>query len=61
MNIQELTTWKRLSALDLDAADAALPFSARLARDNGWSTDLCRRAVEEYRNSAFWPCTPVIR
>jgi hypothetical protein len=53
MNIRELTTWKRLSALDLDAADAALPFSARLARDNGWSTHLARRAVEEYKKFCF--------
>ena len=53
MNIQQLTTWNRLLALDFDAADAALPFSARLARDNGWSPAFAARAVEEYRKFCF--------
>ena len=53
MNAQELTTWNRLRALDLDAADAALPFSARLARDNGWSPALAARAIDEYRKFCF--------
>jgi hypothetical protein len=53
MNMQELTTWNRLLALDLDAADAALPFSARLARDNGWPQDFATRATEEYRKFCF--------
>ena len=53
MNIQELTTWIRLSNLDFDAAHAALPFSARLARDNGWSRDFAAKAIEEYRKFCF--------
>ena len=53
MNIRELTTWQRLRSLDLDAADAALPFSARLARDNGWPAAFAGRAVEEYRKFCF--------
>ena len=53
MNIRELTTWQRLCKLDLDVADAALPFSARLARDNRWSALLAERAIEEYRKFCF--------
>jgi hypothetical protein len=53
MNIQELTTWDRLLTLDLDAADAAFPFSARLARDNGWSRAFAAKAVEEYCKFCF--------
>ena len=53
MNIQELTTWTRLLALDLDGADTALPFSARLARDNGWSRAFAASAIEEYRKFCF--------
>jgi hypothetical protein len=53
MNIRELTAWQRLSKLDLDAADAALPFSARLARENGWSATFTRRAIDEYRKFCF--------
>lgn len=53
MNIQELTTWNRLSRLDLDAADVAFPFSARLGRENGWPRDFAAKAVEEYRKFCF--------
>lgn len=38
----------RLEALDLDGA-AALPFSRRLARDNGWPPVFARRVVLEYK------------
>lgn len=53
MNIQELTTWTRLSDLDFDAADAAFPFSVRLARDNGWAPGFAATAIEEYRKFCF--------
>ncbi len=53
MNIQELTTWTRLSGLEFDAADTAFPFSARLARDNGWSPAFAAEAIEEYRKFCF--------
>ena len=53
MNIQELTTWTRLSGVDFDGADAAFPFSARLARDNGWSRGFAASVIEEYRKFCF--------
>ncbi len=53
MNIQELTTFTRISTLDFDAADAAFSFSARLARENGWSRAFAAKAVEEYRKFCF--------
>jgi hypothetical protein len=53
MNIQELTTWNRLSRLDFDASDVAFPFSARLARENAWSRAFAAKAIEEYRKFCF--------
>ena len=53
MNIQELMTWNSLSSLDFDAADAAFPFSARLARENRWPRAFGARAIEEYRKFCF--------
>ena len=53
MNLRELTTWQRLCELDFDASDSALPFSARLARDNGWSVAFAGQAIEEYRRFCF--------
>ena len=40
--------WRRLSAFSLDIPGAALPFSARLARDNGWSPAFAARVCREY-------------
>src|SRR5262245_60586149 len=53
MNIQELTTWDRLSSLDFDATDVAFPFSARLARENRWPRAFAAKAIEEYRKFCF--------
>lgn len=45
--------WIRISAFELDDPAAALPFTARLARENGWSRDFARRVVDEYRRFVF--------
>lgn len=45
--------WTRIRGFELDDADAALPFSARLARENGWSREFALRVVEEYRRFVF--------
>ncbi len=43
----------RLEAFPLDEPDATLPFSRRLARENGWSPTFAERAVAEYRRFVF--------
>jgi len=48
--------WARLLALDLDGA-AALSFSRRLARDNGWPPAFARRVVLEYKKFVFLAAT----
>src|SRR5688500_19130428 len=53
MNERERTTWERLRNVDLNSADAEMPFSARLARDNGWSTRFAAKAIAEYRKFCF--------
>ena len=50
---EQLELWTRIAAFDLDAVDAELPFSARLARDNGWSRAYAVRAIEEYKRFVF--------
>lgn len=46
--------WHRIDSFDLDALDAALPFSQRLARDNGWTPDYAARVVEEYKRFCYF-------
>ncbi|MEJ7660653.1 MAG: hypothetical protein WKG07_14075 [Hymenobacter sp.] len=48
--------WARLVALDLDG-QAALSFSHRLARDNGWSLAFARRVVLEYKKFVYLAAT----
>lgn len=45
--------WSRLEALELDDPRAAFRFTDRLARENGWTRDLARRATEEYKKFVY--------
>jgi hypothetical protein len=48
---QEL--WTRLNAYELDAVDAQLPFSKRLARENDWTEHYAKRVMNEYKRFVF--------
>jgi hypothetical protein len=39
----------RLESFEIDEAEVSFPFSARLARENGWSHGFSRRVVVEYK------------
>jgi hypothetical protein len=41
--------WQRLSQFEIDDPRAPYPFSARLAKENGWSRGFARRVIEEYK------------
>jgi len=45
--------WQRILGFSLDQAGSELPFSRRVARENGWSTDYTQRVIEEYKRFAF--------
>ncbi len=45
--------WQALSAYEVGPADADLSFTARLARENGWSPAHAARVFEEYRRFLF--------
>ncbi len=49
--------WSRLSHCSIGPADAALSFSQRLARENGWTTAHADRVIEEYRRFCFLAVT----
>ncbi|HEX8657451.1 MAG TPA: hypothetical protein VF690_07960, partial [Hymenobacter sp.] len=48
--------WSKLVALDLDGG-AALSFTKRLARDNGWPPAFAQRVVLEYKKFVFLAAT----
>ena len=45
--------WKRISSFQIDDPNAPLPFSARLASENGWSRNFACRVTEEYKRFCF--------
>ena len=53
MNAKHVELWRRLEQFQLDSAGAALPFSARLARENNWTAGYTRRVIEEYKRFGF--------
>ncbi|AFY73681.1 hypothetical protein Syn7502_01625 [Synechococcus sp. PCC 7502] len=53
MNAEETKLYERIQAFSLDKPDVQLSFSKRLARDNGWSLQYARQAIEEYKKFAF--------
>jgi uncharacterized protein (TIGR04222 family) len=54
MTAEQTALWERIAAFDIDGdAAPALPFAARLARENGWSRSFADRAVREYKRFVF--------
>ncbi len=51
--------WNALSRYKIGPDDAALSFSQRLARENGWSADHSERVIAEYKRFAFLAATVV--
>lgn len=48
--------WQRIQAFDIDSSGDEFPFSARLARANGWPRDKARGAIEEYKRFLYLLC-----
>ena len=53
MNAKQVELWQRIERFQVDATEASLPFSARLAKENRWSAEFTRRVIEEYKRFAF--------
>lgn len=53
MKTNHVELWQRLKQFPLDSSEAALPFSARLARENNWPSTYALRVIAEYKRFAF--------
>lgn len=49
MDAQQQELYQRIQAYPLDSPDDPHPFSAKLAKENGWSLGYTQRAIDEYR------------
>jgi uncharacterized protein (TIGR04222 family) len=57
MNAEHSALYDRIRTFVIDEPDAPLPFTDRLARENGWTRDHAKRVVEEYRKFVFLAVT----
>lgn len=48
--------WQRVHDFQIDRPDAEFPFSARLARENGWSRRKALAAIAEYKKFIYLIC-----
>jgi hypothetical protein len=48
--------WQRIQGFEIDNPNDELPYSSRLARENGWSAATAAAAIEEYRKFIYLLC-----
>jgi hypothetical protein len=48
--------WSRLETYSLDQPGVSMPFSARLARQTGWSSEFTQRVIQEYKRFIYLMC-----
>lgn len=53
MDTEQAEIYRRIETYPLDDPGAAQPFSARLARENGWSQPYVGRVIAEYKRFVF--------
>ncbi|MEE1898493.1 hypothetical protein V1389_09110 [Flavobacterium rakeshii] len=56
MTAPQKELWDKISNFRLDDPDASFTFSARLARENGWTKEYTNSVIEEYRKFIFVCC-----
>ncbi|OCA71105.1 hypothetical protein BBH99_03465 [Chryseobacterium contaminans] len=56
MILKDETLWDRIQGFSLDASDAEFPFSKKLAKEENWSLEFTRKAIEEYKKFVYLCC-----
>ncbi|REC64453.1 hypothetical protein DRF65_02465 [Chryseobacterium pennae] len=56
MILKDESLWTRIQGFSLDASDADFPFSKKLAKEENWSIDFTRKAIEEYKKFVYLCC-----
>jgi hypothetical protein len=53
MDDRQLQTYRQIQQYSLDNSDAEFPFSKKLAKENNWTVEYTKRAIEEYKKFTF--------
>jgi hypothetical protein len=54
--LQTHPLWKRLQSFSLDSPDVDFPFSKKLAKEENWTLDFTKKAIEEYKKFVYLCC-----
>lgn len=56
MILQNDSLWNRLQNFSLDTPNVDFPFSKKLAKEESWSLDFTKKAIEEYKKFVYLCC-----
>lgn len=56
MLLQDESLWDRIQKFSLDEPGTVFPFSKKLAKEENWSLDFTRRAIDEYKKFIYLCC-----
>ncbi|SDQ42843.1 hypothetical protein SAMN05421664_1572 [Chryseobacterium soldanellicola] len=56
MLLQNDSLWSRLQEFSLDAPNVDFPFSKKLAKEESWTVDFTKKAIEEYKKFVYLCC-----
>lgn len=56
MLLQNDSLWSRLQDFSLDAPNVDFPFSKKLAKEENWTLDFTKKAIEEYKKFVYLCC-----
>lgn len=48
--------WERIKGFSLDAENSTFPFSKKLSKEENWSLDFTKRAIDEYKKFVYLCC-----
>ncbi|CEJ67895.1 hypothetical protein BN1195_00175 [Chryseobacterium oranimense G311] len=54
--LKDETLWNRIRSFSLDASGADFPFSKKLAKEENWTLDFTKKAIEEYKKFVYLCC-----
>lgn len=56
MIVKDESLWSRIQDFSMDAPGVDFPFSKKLAKEESWSLDFARKAIEEYKKFVYLCC-----
>lgn len=56
MTVEQELLWEKIRTFELDDPSISLPFTDRLARENGWTLEYALRTVNEYKKFMLLLC-----